>query len=123
MSQDVEVFVRLFANDAFLSSAEKSTLPGNESLLLAYVRLLDGGAPRRNALCRTLTTDTNDKSILNVLKEYFRKFNTLIKHNISSNRWSTYYGRALSWIYRPFKTKCTGSISKALLHPPTAFSC
>ncbi|GFT07388.1 protein ZBED8 [Trichonephila clavipes] len=50
----------------------KSTLPGNESLLLAYVRfIMDEKHHEEMLFARTLTTDTKDKSILNVLKEYF----------------------------------------------------
>ncbi|GFT49155.1 SCAN domain-containing protein 3 [Trichonephila clavipes] len=56
----------------FSLQLEESTLPGNETLLLAYFRFIMEQEHHKEMLfARTLTTDTKSESIFNVLKEYF----------------------------------------------------
>ncbi|GFU35252.1 SCAN domain-containing protein 3 [Trichonephila clavipes] len=51
---------------------DESTLPGNESLLLAYVHFtMDQEHHEEMLFARTLTTYTKGESLFNVLKEYF----------------------------------------------------
>ncbi|GFS82311.1 SCAN domain-containing protein 3 [Trichonephila clavipes] len=73
MSQDVESFLCDYLQTKLFSlQLEESTLPGNESLLLAYVRfIIDQEHQEEMRFARTLTTNTKDESIFNVLKEYF----------------------------------------------------
>ena len=56
----------------FFIQLDESTLPGNEALLLAYVRyVMDQEIHEELLFARTLTTDTKCKSIFNVLRDYF----------------------------------------------------
>ncbi|GFY01500.1 SCAN domain-containing protein 3 [Trichonephila clavipes] len=75
MSQDVESFLCDYlqmTNFSLQLYFSESTLPGNESLLLASVRFtMDQEHHEEMLFARTLTTDTKGESIYNVLKEYF----------------------------------------------------
>ncbi|GFY01965.1 SCAN domain-containing protein 3 [Trichonephila clavipes] len=73
MSQDVESFLCDYLQTTHFSlQLDESTLPGNESLLLTYVRfIMDQEHHEEMLFARTLTTDTKGESIFNVLKEYF----------------------------------------------------
>ncbi|GFY21949.1 zinc finger MYM-type protein 6 [Trichonephila clavipes] len=83
MSQDVESFLCDYLQTMHFSlQLDESTLPGNESLLLAYVRfIMDQEHHEEMLFARTLTTDTKDESIFNVLKEYFIE-NSILLSNI-----------------------------------------
>ncbi|GFU99908.1 SCAN domain-containing protein 3 [Trichonephila clavipes] len=71
MSQDVEsVLCDYLQTTHFSLQLDESTLPGNESLLLAYVRFIMDQEYHAEKFARTLTTDTKGESIFNVLKEY-----------------------------------------------------
>ncbi|GFU74620.1 SCAN domain-containing protein 3 [Trichonephila clavipes] len=73
MSQDVESFLCDYLQTMHFSlQLDESTLSGNESLLLPYVRfIMDQEHHEEMLFARTLTTDTKGKSLFNVLKEYF----------------------------------------------------
>ena len=52
----------------------KSTLPGNQSLLLAYVRFIkDGSLCQELLFARLLETDTNGDSVYQAVEDYFKK--------------------------------------------------
>jgi hypothetical protein len=114
MSDDVESFLCNYLQTTHFSiQLDESTLPvmnqeSHEELLFA----------------RTLTTDTKDESIFNILRDYLMEnSDPFIKYNASSSRWSTCHVWALSWFYKPFKTKCTRGVCNSLRHPSTTFSC
>ncbi|GFX53938.1 SCAN domain-containing protein 3 [Trichonephila clavipes] len=73
MSQDVESFLCDHMQTMHFSlQLNELTLPGNESLLLAYVDfIMDQKHDVEMLFARSLTTDTKGKCIFNVLKEYF----------------------------------------------------
>ena len=73
MSHDVESFLcNYLQTNHFSIQLDESTLPGNEALLLAYVRfVMDQEIHEELLFARTLTTDTKGESIFNVLKDYF----------------------------------------------------
>ncbi|KAF2897575.1 hypothetical protein ILUMI_08601 [Ignelater luminosus] len=73
MSYDIESFLCNYLKTTHFSiQLDESTLPGNEALLLAYVRFIaDQEIHEELLFARTLTTDTKGESIHNVLKEYF----------------------------------------------------
>ncbi|GFX68024.1 protein ZBED8 [Trichonephila clavipes] len=73
MSQDVESFFCDYLQTTHFSlQLDETTLPGNDSLLLAYARFIMDQEHHEEMLCaRALTTDTKGESIFKVLKEYF----------------------------------------------------
>ncbi|GFW99864.1 SCAN domain-containing protein 3 [Trichonephila clavipes] len=73
MSQDIESFLCDYLQITHFShQLDESILPGNESLLLAYICfIMDLEHHEEMLFARTLTTDTKGESTFNVLKEYF----------------------------------------------------
>ncbi|KAF2881118.1 hypothetical protein ILUMI_25055, partial [Ignelater luminosus] len=73
MGYDIESFLRNYLQTTHLSiQLDESTLPGNEALLLAYIRfIMDQEIHEELLFARTLITDTKGKSIFNVLKDDF----------------------------------------------------
>lgn len=73
MSYDIENFLCNYLQTTHFSiQLDESTLPGNEALLLAYVRfIMDQNIQEELLFARPLTTDTKGKSIFHVLKDYF----------------------------------------------------
>ncbi|GFT31228.1 protein ZBED8 [Trichonephila clavipes] len=73
MSQNVNSFLCDYLQTTHFSlQLDESTLPGNETLLLADFRFIMEQEHHKEMLfARTLTTDTKGESIFNVLKEYF----------------------------------------------------
>ncbi|GFS97807.1 protein ZBED8 [Trichonephila clavipes] len=126
MSQDVESFLCDYLQTMHFSlQLDKSTLPGNESLLLAYVHfIMDQEHHEEMLFARTLTTDTKGESIFNVLKEYFIE-NSIPLSNIISV--ATDGAPAMVGCYRGFighlKQNVPGGVSNTLRHPSTAFGC
>ena len=58
----------------FSLQLDESTLPGNESLLLAYVRFIKGGSLCQELLfARLLETDTKGESVYQTVEDYFQK--------------------------------------------------
>ena len=69
-----EIFLCYYRQTTHFSiQLDESTLPGNEALLLAYVRyvIMDQEIQEEVLFARTLTTDTKGESIFNVLRDYF----------------------------------------------------
>ncbi|CAH1998469.1 unnamed protein product [Acanthoscelides obtectus] len=73
MSSDIESFLGNYLQTTHFSiELDKSTLPDNEALLLAYVRFIMNQEIYEELLfARTLITDTKVESIFHVLKDYF----------------------------------------------------
>lgn len=73
MSEDVERSLTDYLKTSeFSLQLDESTLPNNESLLLAYVRFIKSEKICQELLfVRTLETDTKGKSIFDVLEHYF----------------------------------------------------
>lgn len=69
MSYEIESSLKS-ANDPFYIQLEKSTLLGNEELLLAYVCFVMGWEIHKELLFARNLTDTKGKSIYNVLQDY-----------------------------------------------------
>ena len=58
----------------FSLQLDESTLPGNESLLLAYVRFIKGGSLCQELLfAPLLETDTKGESVYRAVEDYFQK--------------------------------------------------
>ncbi|GFW87500.1 zinc finger MYM-type protein 6 [Trichonephila clavipes] len=117
MSQDVESFLCDYLQTTHFSlQLDKSTLTRNESLLLAYVRLImDQEHHEEMLFARILTTDTKGESIFNVLKEYFIE-NSIPLSNVISV--ATDGAPAMVGRYHGFighLKKCTGGVSNTLL--------
>lgn len=85
MAEDVEATLCQFLQlTEFSLQVDESTLPGNEALLLAYVRFPNDGNVRQEMLfARNLITDTKGESIFRVVKSYFEEKNIPLKHIIS----------------------------------------
>nr|XP_047143076.1 protein ZBED8-like [Hydra vulgaris] len=124
MSSDIKCFLCNYLQTTHFSiQLDKSTLPGNALLLLAFVRFFMNQEIHEELLfARTLTTDTKGESIFNVLKDYFI-VKAIALYHISSYRWSTCHAWTLSWIYKLFKTKCARGVSNTLHHPSATFGC
>ncbi|KAE9523112.1 hypothetical protein AGLY_016499 [Aphis glycines] len=77
MAEDVEVSLcELLVSNKFSLQVDESTLPGNEALLLAYVRLFKEGKIIQEMLfARTLIADTKGESIFKTVKDYFKEKN------------------------------------------------
>ncbi|CAH1990853.1 unnamed protein product [Acanthoscelides obtectus] len=73
MSSDIESFLCNYLQTTHFSiQLDKSTLPDNAALLLAYVRFIMNQEIYEELLfARTLITDTKGESIFHVLKDYF----------------------------------------------------
>lgn len=73
MSHDIESYSCNYLQTFYFSiKLDESTLPGNEALVLAYIRFaMDQEIHKELLFARTLTTDTKGESIFNVLKDYF----------------------------------------------------
>ncbi|GBP24943.1 SCAN domain-containing protein 3 [Eumeta japonica] len=73
MSSDIESFLCNYLQKTHFSiQLDESTLPGNEALLLAYVRfIMEEEIHEELLFARTLETDTKDESIFNVLSNFY----------------------------------------------------
>ncbi|KAL0838626.1 hypothetical protein ABMA28_016710 [Loxostege sticticalis] len=73
MSSDIEsILCNHLQKTQFSIQLDESTLPGNEALLLAYVRfIMEEEIHEELLFARTLETDTKGESILNVLSNFF----------------------------------------------------
>ncbi|XP_056631999.1 protein FAM200C-like [Diorhabda sublineata] len=73
ISDDIENFLCKYLQTTHFSiQLDESTLPGNEALLLAYVRfIMDQNIHEELLFARTLATDTKGESIFHVLRDYF----------------------------------------------------
>ena len=75
MSENVEeTLIKMLMTTEFSLQLDESTLPGNESLLLAYVRFIKGESLCQELLfARLLETDTKGESVYRVVEDYFQK--------------------------------------------------
>lgn len=75
MSSDIESFLCNYLQTTHFSiQLDESTLPGNEALLLAYVRfVMDEEIHEELLFAKTLETDTKGESIFNVLSDFFKE--------------------------------------------------
>ena len=82
MAENVEeTLSKMLMTTEFSLQLDESTLPGNESLLLAYVRFIKGGSPCQELLfARLLETDTKGESVYRAIS---RKKNIPLTNLIS----------------------------------------
>jgi hypothetical protein len=75
MSEDVESYLTDFLKTTnFSLQLDESSLPNNESLLLAYVRFIKyEKICQELLLVKKLETDTKGKSIFDILENYFKE--------------------------------------------------
>ena len=75
MAENIEnTLCSILKTKKFSLQLDESTLPGNESLLLAYVRYVENEKLNSEFLfARQLKTDTKGKSIFRVTEEFFRE--------------------------------------------------
>ena len=75
MAENVEETLnKMLMTTEFILQLDESTLPGNESLLLAYVRFIKGRSLCQELLfARFLETDTKGESVYRAVKDYFQK--------------------------------------------------
>ena len=75
MAENVEeTLSKMLMTTEFSLQLDESTLPGNESLLLAYVRFITGGSLCQELLlARLLETDTKGESVYRAVEDYFQK--------------------------------------------------
>ncbi len=75
MAENVEeTLSKMLMTTEFSLQLDESTLPGNESLLLAYVRFIKGGSLCQELLfARLLETDTKGESVYRAVEDYFQK--------------------------------------------------
>ena len=75
MAENVEeTLSKMLMTIEFSLQLDESTLPGNESLLLAYVRFIKGGSLCQELLfARLLETDTKRESVYRAVEDYFQK--------------------------------------------------
>ena len=75
MAENVEeTLSKMLMTTEFRLQLDESTLPGNESLLLAYVRFIKGGSLCQELLfARLLETDTKGESVYRAVEDYFQK--------------------------------------------------
>ena len=71
-----ETLCNIFATTEFGLQLDESTLPGNESLLLAYVRFVkDEKLVQELLFARELKTETKGESVFNVVENFFKEKN------------------------------------------------
>ena len=108
----------------FCLQLDESTLPGNESLLLAYVRFIKGGSLCQELLfARLLETDTKGESVYRAVEEYFqKKKHSTYKHHLMCYRWRPVHGWSPPWISKLFEKICSESPHSSLCDPSTTLS-
>lgn len=85
MASDVEENLNnILRNTEFSLQIDESTLPNNESLLLAYVRFIhDGKLYQELLFARTLETDTKGHSIFQTVEEFFKQKDIPIRNVVA----------------------------------------
>ena len=75
MAENVEeTLSKMLMTTEFSLQLDESTLPGNESLLLAYIRFIKGGSLCQELLfARLLETDTKGGSVYRAVEDFFQK--------------------------------------------------
>ena len=89
MAENVEETLSKMLTTEFSLQLDESTLPGNESLLFAYVRFIKGGSLCQELLfARLLETDTKGESVYRAVEDYFqKKKHSTYKHHLMCCRW------------------------------------
>ena len=84
-----ETLSKMLMTTEFSLQLDESTLRGNESLLLAYVRFIKGGSLCQELLfARLLETDTKGELVYRAVEGYFqKKKHSTYKHHFMCNRW------------------------------------
>ena len=85
MAENVEeTLSKMLMTTEFSLQLDKSTLPGNESLLLGYVRFIKGWLQCQELLfARLLETDTKGESVYRGVEDYFqKKKHSTYKHHL-----------------------------------------
>ncbi|XP_032075183.1 protein ZBED8-like [Thamnophis elegans] len=73
MAENVEdVLCSILQTTDFALQLDESTLPGNESLLLAYVCFIKDESLTQELFARQLKTDTKGESIFHVVEQFFK---------------------------------------------------
>ncbi|XP_053891583.1 protein ZBED8-like [Malaclemys terrapin pileata] len=101
MAQDVEDLLREYLKTAqFSIQFDESTLPGNEDLLLAYMRFIKEEKICQELLfAKNLQTDTKGESIFHSLEEFFKEKEIPLSNILSV---ATYGAPAMIGRYRDF---------------------
>ena len=75
MAENVEeTLSKMLMTTEFSLQLDESILPGNESLLLAYVRFIKGGSLCQElSFARLLEKDTKGESVYRAVEDYFQK--------------------------------------------------
>ena len=78
-----ETLSKMLMATEFSLQLDESTLPGNESLLLAYVRFIKGWSLCQELLSARLETDTKGESVYRAVEDYSqKKKHSTYKHNL-----------------------------------------
>ena len=95
MAENVEeTLSKMLMTTEFSLQLDESTLPGNESLLLAYVRFIKGGSLCQELLfARLLETDTKGESVYRAVEDYFQKKSIPLTNIISTDGAPSMVGR------------------------------
>ena len=96
MASDVEkTLYSILKTTEFSLQIDESTLPGNEALLLAYVRFIHKVIMVEEMLFdRPLVTDTKGESIYKSRGKFLsRKGNSHVYYHCLCRRWGACYGR------------------------------
>ena len=125
MAENVEeTLSKMLMTTEFSLQLDESTLPGNESLLLAYVRFIKGGSLCQELLfARLLETDTKGESVYRAVGDYFQKKSIPLTNIISC---ATDGAPSIVGRHRGFlsylKKSCSESSHSSLCDPSTTLS-
>ena len=113
MAENVEeTFSKMLMATEFSLQLDESTLLGNESLLLAYVRFIKGGSLCQELLfARLLETDTKEESVYRAVENYFQKESIPLTNIISC---ATDGAPSMAGRYRVFLSYLKKAVPKVL---------
>ena len=119
MAENVEeTLIKMLMTTEFSLQLDESTLPGNESLLLAYVHFIKVGSLCQELLfARLLETDTKGESVYRAVEDYFQK---KAFHLQTSSHVLQMAPRP--WIFNLFEKSCSKSPHSSLCDPSTTLS-
>ena len=124
MAENVEeTLSKMLMTTEFRLQLDESTLPGNDSLLLAYVRFFKGGSQCQELLfARLLETDTKRESVYRAVEDYFQKKSIPLTNIISC---ATYGAPSIVGCHRGFLSylkKAVPKVLSSLCDPSTTLS-
>ena len=114
MAENIEeTLCNMFTTTEFSLQLDESTLPGKESLLLAYVRFVkDESLVQELLFARQLETDTKGESVFYVVENFFKEKDILLsQHSCLSNGWSTIDDRSSSWLHQFLEKAVSGVLT------------